>query len=115
MPARRAADAGRRKSARRSAGQFYRSVVGTAEELIDAAGVEGIDQEVALLRVKLRDQLKERPQDYALMLKGLELLVRAVSSRYRMSPKRTDDLAQHLAATVRSLGEQFYPERFADV
>ena len=89
-----------------SARLFYDRVVEEAE-LRDALAVEGLDQEVALLRIKLRDHVTAHPEDLALMLKSVTLIVRAVAARYRMSPKRTADFADALVATLDALGDQF--------
>ena len=79
--------------------QFYRSVVDQAE-LTSALEIEGIDEELAILRIQLKKLLKERPEDLPLLLKGLELLARTVSARYRMSPKSTEAFAQSLSETL---------------
>ncbi|MDE3095678.1 MAG: hypothetical protein KGK07_06730 [Chloroflexota bacterium] len=94
---------------------FYRAAVEDAAALAEAAEVTGIDGELALLRAKLRAHLKERPQDYELLLKGVRLIAQIVAAQYRMSPARTDELAGTLADTVRLVGGQFFPERFGDV
>jgi hypothetical protein len=96
----------------RGAANFYASVLDRAEraEIGDAAAVEGLDDEVALLRVRLRRALAERPEDYALMLKGIALLVRAVAARYRLSPASRRDLSDSLAATIEQIGAALFPE-----
>lgn len=97
---------------RPDAANFYAGVLDRAERarLDDAASIEGLDDEVALLRVRLRRALEERPEDYALMLKGIALLVRAVAARYRLSPKSRRDLADSLAATIEHLGAALFPD-----
>lgn len=101
---------GRRK--RRDVANFYGGVLDRAERarLDEAASVEGLDDEVALLRVRLRKAIEERPEDYALMLRGIALLVRAVAARYRLSPTSRRDLANSLAATIEQLGAALFPE-----
>ena len=44
-----------------------------------------------------------------LLVKGLDILVRAVGARYRLSPKSRKDLAENLAAALNSLGDQLLP------
>jgi hypothetical protein len=89
-----------------SAHPFYDRVVDEAE-LREALAVEGLDQEIALLRSKLRDHLAAHPESLALMLKSVTLIVRAVSARYRISEKRAADLGAALAATVEGISNQF--------
>ncbi|MHB8377056.1 MAG: hypothetical protein ACYDEB_08890 [Dehalococcoidia bacterium] len=95
--------------------RFYRAAVEDAAALVEAAEVTGVDEELALLRVKLREHLRERPQDYELLLKGVRLIAHVVAARYRMSPARADELAGTLADTIRLVGGQFFPERFGEV
>ena len=94
--------------------EFYGSALDEAErvQLDNAAGVDGLDAEIAVLRVKLRQALSERPEELALMLRGIELLVKAVSARYRLSPEAEEDLASSLAGVVRGVGGQLFPEAF---
>ena len=53
--------------------------------------------------------LEEHPQDVQLLVKGLDILVRAVGARYRLSPKSRRVLADNLAAALNSLGDQLMP------
>jgi hypothetical protein len=85
---------------------FYDKVIDRAE-LLAAMRVEGVDEELALLRFRLRETFKDEKGDRLLMLKGMELLIRALGVRYRMSKKRTDDFAGATTAFVTALGDQF--------
>jgi RNase P protein component len=98
-------------SGRAAARNFYRHAVDEAERAdLDRAGeIEGLDDEIALLRLRLRRALQEHPQDVQLLTKGMEILVRAVATRYRLSAKSKRDLADNLAATLNSLGDQLLP------
>ncbi len=99
---------GRRRSAARN---FYRKALSEAEQaaLGEAQGVEGLDDEIAVLRVRLRRALEERPEDIQLLVRGLDLLVKAVAARYRLSPQARRDLADNLAGVLNSLGDQLLP------
>ena len=88
---------------------FYGSVLDEAE-LISAMAREGIDDEVAALRVRLTHFMKEHPDDMELMLKGMSVLVRAAAARYRMSAQSKSELAESLAAVVSQMGAQLFPE-----
>lgn len=99
---------------RRPIPQFYSSVIDAAE-LTSALEIDGIDEELAILRIQLRKLIKERPDDLPLMLKGIDLIARTVAARYRMSAKSSDELAQSLSDTLLRFAEQFLPEHFADV
>jgi hypothetical protein len=75
-----------------------------------ARRMEGLDEEVALLRVKLREALAQRPEDYSLLLKISAMLVRAVSTRHRLSRKAEEDLYQSVLGVLRGVGGVLFPE-----
>ncbi len=93
---------------------FYESALVEAERdlLQDARKIDGLDEEIAVLRVKLRSAVKKRPDDLPLMLRGIGLLVKAVSARYRLSKQAEDDLADSLAGVIRGVGGILMPEIF---
>ncbi len=99
------------KRARAAARNFYGQALDQADrlDLERAQEIEGLDDEIALMRVRLKRAAEERPQDVQLLMKGLDILVRAVGARYRLSPKSRKDLAENLAATLNSLGDQLLP------
>ena len=99
-------------SRRRQAIGFYREALGEAERWERARQMEGLDEEVALLRVRLKETLEERPQDMQLIAKGVDLLVKAVAAKYRLSPKAQRDLSDSIAGVVRGIGTALYPEGF---
>ena len=99
------------KGSRVSARNFYRQALDQAErlDLEQAQEIEGLDDEIALMRVRLKRAVEEHPEDVQLVVKGLDILVRAVGARYRLSPKSRKDLAENLAAALNSLGDQLLP------
>ena len=113
--------AGRRKRTKavdkaKSILDFYESALDEAERdlLQDARKIDGLDEEIAVLRVKLRSAVKEHPENLPLMLRGIGLLVKAVSARYRLSKQAEDDLADSLAGVIRGVGGILMPEIFAN-
>lgn len=99
------------KRPRVTARNFYGRALDRAErlDLAEAERVEGLDDEIALLRVRLKRAVEKHPEDVQLLVKGLDMLVRAVGARYRLSPKSRKDLAENLAAALNSLGDQLLP------
>ncbi len=99
------------RRARATARNFYHQALDQVErlDLKRAQEIEGLDDEIALMRVRLKRAMAEHPGDVQLLMKGLEILVRAVGARYRLSPKSRKDLAENLAATLNSLGDQLLP------
>ena len=108
---------GRRRPARPPSGpRFYASVLAEAERtaLEAAREMEGLDEEIALLRVKLQTALAERPEDHDLLLKGVALLVRAVATRYRISGPAQEDLYQSIVGVLKGVGAALLPEEGPD-
>ncbi len=95
---------------------FYGSALDAAEkiDLEAASDLEGLDREIALLRMKLREAVSERPEDLQLMLRGMTTLVNAVSARYRLSKKAEEKLSESIAGVIRGVGGLLSPESFAD-
>ena len=96
----------------RKARDFYTRALGEAEKTLlpQARELEGLDEEIALLRVKLIQAIREKPQDLELLLKGVGMLVRAVSTRYRLSKKGEEDLYQSVLGVLRGIGDALSPE-----
>ena len=101
-----------RTGRRRRAIGFYQESLSEAERWERARQMEGLDEEVALLRVRLKEALEGRPQDMQLIAKGVDLLVKAVAAKYRLSPKAQRDLSDSIAGVVRGIGTALYPEGF---
>jgi len=97
---------------RRQAIGFYQESLSEAERWERARQMEGLDEEVALLRVRLKEALEGRPQDMQLIAKGVDLLVKAVAAKYRLSPKAQRELSDSIAGVVRGIGTALYPEGF---
>jgi hypothetical protein len=94
---------------------FYEEALSEAErlDLPEARQMEGLDEEIAVMRVRLKRVLEERPEDVQLIAKGLALLVKAVAAKYRLSPKARKDLSDSIAGVVEGIGAALYPEGFA--
>jgi hypothetical protein len=96
-----------RKPRAREADRFYAAVLSAAEamDLPAALKVEGIDQEIATLRLRLRKLLMEHPEEMPLMLRAMETLARMVTSKYRL-PAAHEELREALTA-VSAMREDF--------
>jgi hypothetical protein len=90
---------------------FFADALSESEqlELAEAYAMEGLEGEIATLRVRLKTALREHPEDYALMLAGMGMLVKAVGTQYRVSPKARTDLADNFVAVLNSIGDQLMP------
>jgi hypothetical protein len=86
---------------------FYESALDEADRagLADAREVEGIGEEVALLRLQLRRQLAEEQPDPRLVQAGVRLLVQSLLAERRLSPQQADEVGEALAALLEEFGE----------
>lgn len=93
---------------------FYSRALSKAERALlpQAKELEGLDEEIALLRVKLRQALSEHPEDTELLIKGIGMLVKAVSAKYRLSKKAEDDLYHSILGVLKGIGGVMFPEGF---
>lgn len=103
---------------RRRRRNYYGSLaVSRAErlELSRAGSVDGLADEIALLRTQLKKAVQGSPQrskarkDLKVVSQGLETLLKAVSAEYRLSPRGRGDLADNVARVLNSLGDQLLP------
>lgn len=97
-----------------AAATFYHRAVKDAAQLIAAERIRGVDRELAMLRTRLDEHARAHPEDLDLVIKGVRLVAQIVAAQYRMSPARTDELADTMASALRQVGAQLFPERFAE-
>jgi len=64
--------------------------------LSEAMAVDGVDQEIALLRLRLRTAIAAKPADLPLMFKGIELLARVVATRYGLGKTGREEMQEAL-------------------
>ena len=91
---------------------FYSSALSRAERmrLPSARAAEGLDEEIALLRVRLHRVAQEQPEQFELLRKGVNALVRAVSTKYRLSDKPAEELSNSVIAVLEGIGGALMPE-----
>jgi hypothetical protein len=84
---------GKRKGSPRG---FYSRALDEAEklELEEASHVEGIDEEIALLRVKLRELLEEQPERIDLHFEAANIIARLVRTRYQITKEQKKSLKE---------------------
>ncbi len=84
---------------------FYSRVLDEAEK-IDfevAAGVEGIDGEIALLRVKIKSVLENDPENVKLIMQATNTLAGLVKTRYRISREQRSGLREAIGNVLREV------------
>jgi hypothetical protein len=101
-----------KKAKKKAADAFYAQALSEAEqvELRQAWDVEGLDEEIALLRLRLRQMLREHPENTPLLLRAIELLVKAVGTRYRLSKDAKENLTDAVTGVLKEAGVAMLPE-----
>jgi hypothetical protein len=96
---------------------FYDEALSEAEraDLPLARELRGIDEEIAVVRLRLRSALEQHPEDLKLMAKGVDLLVKALSVRYRLSKDEKADLSAGIKGVLREIGGSLCPEVIDDI
>ncbi len=82
---------------------FYSARLDPADRVLfeHALKLEGLDQEIALLRLRIRRDLDD-PKG---LMRGIDLLVKALRTRYRLGPDQSDRLYRAIVEVLQGLGE----------
>jgi hypothetical protein len=85
---------------------LYTRVLDEAEKLDFelAAGVDGIDDEIALLRIKIKSLLQEDPENLSLIIKTAGMLAKLVKTRYSMNKKQEKSLGESIRNIIKDIG-----------
>ncbi len=84
---------------------FYSRVLDEAERLDFelATGVEGIDDEIALLRVKIKSLLERDPENIKLIMQATNTLARLVRTRYNIGKEDKQGLKEAIGNVLRDV------------
>ncbi len=84
---------------------FYSRVLDEAEQLDFelATGVEGIDDEIALLRVKIKSILTRDPENIKLIMQATNTLARLVRTRYNIGKEDRKGLKEAIGNVLRDI------------
>jgi hypothetical protein len=84
---------------------FYSRVLDEAERLDfeQATDVEGLDDEIALLRVKIKSLLAHDPENIRLIMQATNTLVRLVRTRYNISQDDKKGLKEAIVNVLRDV------------
>ena len=75
------------------------------KKLADAKAVRGLDDEIALLRLKLGSLVDNDPDNIPLIFKGADLIVRAVAAKTRVAKNSPEDLDQAIIDSLREAAD----------
>lgn len=81
---------------------FYSRALTEAEKLQieEAAEIDGLDQEIALLRIKLRQLVQDSPDRIDLHLEAASTLARLVRTRYQISKEQKQSLKEAITKVL---------------
>jgi hypothetical protein len=84
---------------------FYSKVLDQAEQLDFelASGVEGFDDEIALLRVKIKSLLENDPENIKLILQATNTLTRLVKAKYNITKEQRKGLKEAIGNVLRDI------------
>ncbi len=84
---------------------FYSKVLDKAEKLDFelATGVEGIDDEIALLRVKIKSLLERDPENIRLIMRATNALERLITTRYKITKEQRKGLKEAIGNVLRDV------------
>ena len=84
---------------------FYSRVLDEAERLDFelASGVEGIDDEIALLRVKIKSLLENDPENIKLIMQATNTLAGLVKTRYNISKEQRKGLKEAIGNVLKDI------------
>jgi len=84
---------------------FYSKVLDEAEQLDFelASGVEGIDDEIALLRVKIKSILSHDPENIKLIMQATNTLAGLVKTRYNIAKEQRKGLKEAIGNVLRDV------------
>ncbi|MDP3879441.1 MAG: hypothetical protein Q8Q07_03940 [Dehalococcoidales bacterium] len=84
---------------------FYSKVLDEAErsDFEQATDVEGIDDEIALLRVKIKSILERDPENIKLIMQATNTLARLVRTRYNLSKEDKKGLREAISNVLRDV------------
>ncbi len=84
---------------------FYSRVFDEAERLDFelASGVEGIDDEITLLRVKIKSILENDPENVKLIMQITNVLERLIRTRYKITKEQRRGLKEAIGNVLREV------------
>jgi hypothetical protein len=84
---------------------FYAKALDAAGKLDfeTAAGVEGIDEEIALLRMTIKSILEKDPENIRLIMQATNTLADLVKTRYRITKEQRQGLKEAIGNVLRDV------------
>jgi hypothetical protein len=85
---------------------FYSKVLDEAEKLDfeTAAGSDGLDDEITLLRVKIKKLIEKDPENIELIMSATNMLAKLIRTRYNISKKQEKGLGEAIKNVIKDIG-----------
>ncbi|MBI2868441.1 MAG: hypothetical protein HYX96_01270 [Chloroflexi bacterium] len=93
------------RAKKRPSGSFYARVLDEAEalDLELAADVNGIDEEIALLRVKIKSILGDDPKNVRLLVEATNALERLIRTRFKITREQRKGLREAITTVLKDI------------
>jgi hypothetical protein len=98
---------GKRKMGRKgNRAGFYEKVLKEAEamDFETAAGAEGLDDEITLLRVKIKALAEKDPENIELIMAATSMLAKLIKTRYSISKTEEKSLGESIKNIIKDIG-----------
>ncbi|MDH5695298.1 MAG: hypothetical protein OEZ00_01625 [Dehalococcoidia bacterium] len=84
---------------------FYSKVLDEAEQLDFelASGVDGFDDEIALLRVKIKSLLENDPENISVLMQATNALAHLVKTKYNISKEQRKGLKEAIGNVLKDV------------
>jgi len=84
---------------------FYSKILDEAEQLDFelASGVDGIDDEIALLRVKIKSILERDPENIKLIMEATNTLARLIKTKFNITKEQKKGLKEAIGNVLRDV------------
>jgi hypothetical protein len=81
---------------------YYGRALDEVEKLAleEAGGVEGLDEEIAVLRFKMRQLVENEPEKVELCLKAANTLARLIGVRYNITKEQKKSLKEAISRVI---------------
>lgn len=95
--------------ARRRRGGFYAEGVPGPAERSEGGAEEWAEDVVGVMRARVAELMRGRPEDVGLLLKSAQALLRSALAERKLSGRGRPDLANNVRRVLDELGEQLLP------
>ncbi len=86
---------------------FYERAIDEAgrDDFVEALALDGLDEEVAILRLHLRRLLTDSPEDAKVIQAGVRLLINALLAQRRLTDREAEGIGEAVAAVMERFGD----------